>query len=156
MDIDADGTEPKVGDKVSIEGGSKADGDYKMPGGETYVVKEGVLEEIIPAEEETPEANEEIEALKAENEELKKKVAEMEVENEAVALEVDNISNNVEKVLQENAELKADIEEKVKLLGSNYKPPVSEERPRKEEEETETTSMAKIKARREERAEKNK
>jgi ATP-dependent protease ClpP protease subunit len=62
-----EGTEPKVGDKATIDG-KPADGDYLMPDGMKFIFAMGELTEI--AEPET-EDNEEMTALKAENETLK-------------------------------------------------------------------------------------
>lgn len=66
-DLEPDDT-PSVGDKVSAE-----DAERVMPSGETYVIKDNVLSEIKPKEEEGDEGD--MEALKAENEKLKADLA---------------------------------------------------------------------------------
>jgi ATP-dependent protease ClpP protease subunit len=68
-----DGGVVKVGDKTTAP-----DGKVVMATGEIYVIKGGVLSEIIPVEADpasAAEPNAEIEALKAENEALKKQLA---------------------------------------------------------------------------------
>jgi hypothetical protein len=62
---------PAVGDKVI----KPTEGEMLMESGETYVIKEGVLTEIKPKEE---EATDEVENLKKEIEDLKAKLAESE------------------------------------------------------------------------------
>ena len=81
MGVEIDFTEleedvtPANGDTAMVEG-SKAEGDYLMPGGETFKFADGVLE-IMPAEEveeeeAAPDANE---ALQAEINDLKEQLA---------------------------------------------------------------------------------
>ncbi|MDR2087112.1 MAG: Clp protease ClpP [Dysgonamonadaceae bacterium] len=64
--IDREEGEPQVGDTAS------PDGSHVMPDGSTIVVADGVITEIIPAEE---SANEELEQLRAENAQLKEQLA---------------------------------------------------------------------------------
>lgn len=66
-----EGATPAVGDKAQIDG-KAAEGRITLQDGTVYVFVAGVLEEIIPAEEE--EEDEGMEALKRENAELKAQI----------------------------------------------------------------------------------
>lgn len=90
IEIEREEGEPQVGDAAS------PDGEHVMPDGSTIVVAEGVITEIKPAEEETPEeggegeekdeAQERISALEAEVAQLKESLAKAEGErDEALA-----------------------------------------------------------------------
>lgn len=82
-----DASEIKVGAKVN-EGGSPANGEHQMPGGETYVCENGTLKEIKekPADD-TQALKDENAALKAEIEKLKGEKAS--VENKLKTAEAD-------------------------------------------------------------------
>lgn len=90
IEVEREEGEPQVGDAAS------PDGEHVMPDGSTIVVAEGVITEIKPAEEETPdegeegeekdEAQERISALEAEVAQLKESLAKAEGErDEALA-----------------------------------------------------------------------
>ena len=87
-----------VGKSISYADGSPVeDGTYDLEDGRKLVVSEGMVSEVMEAEEVAPEDSEEVAALKAEIEALK-----------AAALESANALEESEKV---NAEMKASIEE---------------------------------------------
>lgn len=69
------GVDPVVGDKATI-GGSAADGEFVMPGGETFVFIDGVLSEIKPAEDETEALKQKITELETQLEESNAKTTE--------------------------------------------------------------------------------
>lgn len=90
-----DGT-PEVGDKTSAP-----DGNYLMPGGETFVIEGGILKEIIPAEEVEEEPTEdepENKTPKNEDEpnEDAKRVAELEAENEELKKQIEELKKQIE------------------------------------------------------------
>lgn len=63
--FDTEKPQPAVGDKVTCEGEDLSDASYIMPEGETINIKEGVVESIVPKEEEAPvNESEEITQLK--------------------------------------------------------------------------------------------
>lgn len=107
-ELEEDAT-PANGDTAMVEG-SKAEGDYLMPGGETFKFADGVLE-IMPAEEveeeeAAPDANE---ALQAEINDLKEKLAEATAsitENETLVATKETELVNVKKNF---ADFKAEI-----------------------------------------------
>lgn len=73
LEFERESGTPETGDKTTAQ-----DGEYLMPSGETFVIKEGVLVEIKPPEPEPepapepePEPNPEIETLRTEIETLK-------------------------------------------------------------------------------------
>jgi len=68
----ADGEEPAIKSTVLVAG-EKANGEYIMPDGSTYVCVDGLLEEIKPMEEEA----EDVDAMKLELDALRKEKAEM-------------------------------------------------------------------------------
>lgn len=89
---------PSVGDETTAE-----DGSYVMPSGETYVIADGKLTEIIPAEEggegegeneELAAANQKISDLEAELEQLKG----MKEENESLQSKVKELAKGLETV----------------------------------------------------------
>lgn len=78
LEFERDDGAPEIGDKVNAP-----DGSYLMPSGETFVISEGVLVEIIPAEEPEPEPEPEninavrIAELERENAELRAQIEEL-------------------------------------------------------------------------------
>lgn len=74
LEIDTgDSDDIAVGNTVTKDGTSAADGDYTLEDGRTITVSEGKITEIKPKEEEEEES-EEMKALKAENADLKAKL----------------------------------------------------------------------------------
>ena len=118
-----------VGDAVTMEDGTVApDGEYLDESGLKIVVFEGVVSEIVEAEDEQAP---EMDALKAELSELKAKFEEKEIELAKA---------------QEVAETVVAKMEELAKLGSNFTPPVAKAQFRKIEEPAKPKTMAERKA----------
>lgn len=88
--VETDSDIPKVGDKVTVDGAPAADGKYSFDPG-VLVVKDGVITEVLPPEEDVTALAARVQALTAENATLK-------AENEAVKKEVTEIGKTVAKL----------------------------------------------------------
>ncbi len=97
---------PKVGDEATI-GGEKANGNYVMPSGETFVFTDGSLSEIIEAAAE--ETNEELEAAKKRVEELEAQLTEKETVVATLTETNETLTNSYEGIKNEFTELKNEI-----------------------------------------------
>jgi ATP-dependent protease ClpP protease subunit len=118
-----------VGDAITLEDGTKPEnGDYVTEAGVKIVVTEGVITEIVEAEDEQAP---EMDALKAELSELKAKFEEKEIELAKA---------------QEVAETVVAKMEELAKLGSNFTPPVAVAQFRKIEEPAKPKTMAERKA----------
>lgn len=106
-----EGTDPTVGDKVTVDG-KPADGSFVMPDGSTMTVSEGVVSEILPAEED------DVESLKARIAELEKEAAEnaaaaLAKETEAKEKETEFIAQS-----QEFAKTLSDVKASIKSMST--------------------------------------
>lgn len=75
LEFEREDGDPETGDKVNAP-----DGNYLMPSGETYVIKGGVLVEIIPEPEPEPEPDnnaDRVAELEQENADLRAEIAEL-------------------------------------------------------------------------------
>lgn len=99
LEFEREDGNPEKGDKVNAP-----DGSYLMPNGETYVITDGVLVDILPAEEEQPEPEPEPEPVNEDENDGDQ------MENEQETDTADSAARIAE-LEQENAELRAELEE---------------------------------------------
>ncbi len=104
---------PSVDDKVNAP-----DGEHVMPSGETYVVKDGVLTEIKPKEE---EGEGDMEALKAENEQLKSDLAEANKNAEAFKKKNTKLEEDSKVNATAIKDLEAGLTQIKRSISSNFK-----------------------------------
>lgn len=103
LSIEREEGEPQVGDTAS------PDGEFVMEDGSTIIITEGVVTDIIPA-------NDDVTAEGLDENELVEKVEELQTENETLSDEVDTLT-------QEKEELEAQLEalKGARVLSSNEK-----------------------------------
>ncbi len=104
LTIEREEGEPQVGDAAS------PDGEFVMDDGSTYIIAEGVITDIIPAD------DNDVTAEGLDEDELVEKVEELQTEN-------DSLTEEVETLTQEKEELEAQLEalKGARVLSSNEK-----------------------------------
>lgn len=120
LEIEREEGDPQVGDQAS------PDGEHHMPDGTTIIVENGVITEIKPKEEQTPEEEEtneeEMETIKQENQTLKDKNAELQRQlDEAKSAKKTTSEIEALSFIEECGGI-----EKVKSMRSTYQPPKPE------------------------------
>ena len=107
----ADGEEPKVGDKATLDGNPIPDGDYVFPSLKNITISflNGEVAEIATEQEETQE----MEALKTENDNLKAEIETLKTQNSTKDKLVKDAADAIKAMKSEFTELK-------KTVGSSY------------------------------------
>lgn len=105
LTIEREEGEPQVGDAAS------PDGEFVMEDGSTIVIAEGVITEIIPADEDT-----DVSAEGMDEDELVEKVEELQTENETLTEEVETLTQEKEELEEKLEALKG-----ARVLSSNEK-----------------------------------
>ena len=123
-----EGQDPVVGDPAS------PDGEFEMPDGRTFVIAEGAITEIRPAEDsETDQLRQQVADLTAQNAQLQARVTELEGQN--AALNQSQVSEADRDVLA-RVEAAGGLDWLKTVTSSNYKP-----KPKKVESQNTTTGI---------------